>query len=69
MIYIYKLERIQRRVIKMIPELRDLSYERRLLKCGLTTLETMRLRGYQIEVFKIVKVMRILLIIITLFIH
>ena len=38
----------------MIPELRDLSYESRLLKCGLTTLETRRLRGDQIEVFKIV---------------
>ena len=38
----------------MIPELRDLSYESRLLQCGLTTLETMRLRGDQIEVFKIV---------------
>ena len=49
-----KLERIQRRATKMIPELRDLSYESRLLQCGLTTLETRRLRGYQIEVFKIV---------------
>ena len=38
----------------MIPELRDLSYESRLLQCGLTTLETRRLRGDQIEVFKIV---------------
>ena len=38
----------------MIPELRDLSDESRLLQCGLTTLETRRLRGDQIEVFKIV---------------
>ena len=38
----------------MIPELRDLSYESRLLQCGLTTLETRRLRGDQIEVFKTV---------------
>ena len=38
----------------MIPELRDLSYESRLLHCGLTTLETRRLRGDQIDVFKIV---------------
>ena len=37
----------------MIPELRDLSYEERLKICGLTTLETRRLRGDQIEVFKI----------------
>ena len=43
-----KLERIQRRATKMIPELRDLSYESRLLQCGLTTLETRRLRGGQI---------------------
>ena len=51
---IVKLERIQRRATKMIPELRDLSYESRLLQCGLTTLETRSLRGDQIEVFKIV---------------
>ena len=38
----------------MIPEMRDLSYQSRLLQCGLTTLETRRLRGDQIEVFKIV---------------
>ena len=38
----------------MIPELRDLSYESRLLQCGVTTLEIRRLRGHQIEMFKIV---------------
>ena len=38
----------------MIPELRDFNYESRLLQCGLTTLDTRRLRGDQIEVFKIV---------------
>ena len=48
------LERIQRRATKMVPELRDLSYEIRLLQCGLITLETRRLRGDQIEVFEIV---------------
>ena len=39
------LEKIQRRATKLIPE--------RLKECGLTTLETRRLRGDQIEVFKI----------------
>ena len=37
----------------MIPEFRDRSYVSRLLQCGLTTLEIRRLRGDQIEVFKI----------------
>ena len=51
-----KLERIQQRATKMIPELRDLSYESRLLQCGFTTLETRRLRGDQIGVLKILNV-------------
>ena len=37
----------------MIPKLRNISYEMRLKECGLTTQETRRLRGDQIEVFKI----------------
>ena len=47
------LDKIQRRATKLIPELRDLRYEERLKECGLTTLETRRLRGDQIKVFKI----------------
>ena len=43
------IEHIQRRATKIIPELRDLSYE----ECGLTTLETRRLRGDQIDFLKI----------------
>ena len=46
-------ERIQRRATEMIPELRDLSYEERIKECGLTTLETRRLRGDQIEFSRI----------------
>ena len=46
------LEGVQKRVTKMIPKLRNISYEMRLKECGLTTLETRRLRD-QIEVFKI----------------
>ena len=49
---IESLECIQR-ATKVIQELRDLSYEERLKECGLTTLETRRLRGDQIEDFKI----------------
>ena len=47
------LERVQKRATKMIPKLRKTSYEMRLKECGLTTLETRRVREDQIEVFKI----------------
>ena len=47
------LEKVQMITTKLIPGLRDLSYEEILKECGLTTLETRRLRGDQIEVFKI----------------
>ena len=47
------LERVQRRATKIIQKLRNISYEMRLKECGLTTPETRRLRGDQIEVFLI----------------
>ena len=50
---INKLERVQRKPTKRIPELKHLRYERRLLEYGLTTIETRRLRGDLIKVFKI----------------
>ena len=48
-----KLERVQRRATRLISEISQLSYEERLQQCRLTTLETRRTRGDQIEVFKI----------------
>ncbi len=47
------LEKIQRGATKLIPGLIYLRYEERLKDCGLKTLETQRLSGDQIEVFKI----------------
>ena len=44
------LEGVQRRATKMMQKFRNISYEMRLKECGLTTLETKRLRD-QIEVF------------------
>ena len=38
-----KFERVQRRATKLIPELKHVCYERCLLECRLTTLETRRL--------------------------
>ena len=47
------LERVQRRAIKTIQKLRNISYEMRLKDYVLTTLETRRLKEDQIKVFKI----------------
>ena len=54
-------ERIQRRATKIIPDLRYISYEERLKDSGLTTMETRRLREDQIEVFRILMGMKILI--------
>src|SRR6218665_985195 len=49
-----KLEKLQRRATKMIQGYKDLSYEERLIRCGLTTLEKRRSRGDLIEAYKII---------------
>lgn len=47
------LERVQRRVTKLPPEIRNLSYEERLLRYDITTLKARRERGDLIETYKI----------------
>lgn len=49
------LEKVQRRATKMIKGLSNKSYHERLSSLGLTTLETRRIRGDLIEVFKMLK--------------
>ena len=50
-----KLERVQRRLTKMIPRLRNMPYEERLKSLNLFSLSKRRMRGDLIEVFKIFK--------------
>ena len=50
-----KLERVQRRITKIIPRLRNKSYDERLEELNLFSLSKRRLRGDLIEVFKIFK--------------
>ena len=51
---IEELEKIQRRMTKLVPELKDLPYEERCKRMGLTSLEKRRVRGDLIETFKII---------------
>ena len=50
-----RLERVQARATKLIPEIRNKGYERRLQALDLLTLEQRRLRGQLIETFKIIR--------------
>jgi len=49
------MEKVQKRMTRMLPDLKNMSYPERLKILGLTTLESHRVRGDLIEVFKIVK--------------
>ena len=50
-----KLEKIQKRYIKMITECRGMTYEQRLHKLSLTTLEERHYRADMIQVYKVLK--------------
>ena len=47
------IEKVQRRVTRMVPGIGKLNYDERLKICGLTTLEQRRKRGDAIEVYKV----------------
>ena len=50
-----RLERVQRRATKLIPNIRNKSYENRLKQMNLFSLKKRRLRGDLIQVFKVLK--------------
>ena len=52
---ILSIGKVQRRVTKMIPSISALTYEERLKRTGLISLENRRLRPDLLEVFKILK--------------
>ena len=52
---IKRLEKVQRRATKLVPSIRNKSYEDRLKSLGLTSLEDRRIRGDLIQFFKFQK--------------
>ena len=50
------MEKVQKWMARMLPDLKNMSYPEKLKLLGLTRLESRRLRGDLIEVFKIVRV-------------
>jgi len=48
------LEKVQKRVTKLVPSLRHLPYPDRLKACNLTTLHYRQIRGDMVETYKIV---------------
>ena len=57
--HIRKLERLQRMATKMVPEMKDMTYEERLRAMDLPTLERRRERGDLIQIFKLLNRMDI----------
>ena len=47
------IEKVQKRAVRMVPGMRDLSYEEKLVKLGLTKLVERRFRGDMIETYKL----------------
>ncbi len=58
--HVKKVERLQRLATRMIPGFKELDYEERLRKLGLTTLEERRTRGDMITMYKLVNKIDIL---------
>ena len=52
--YIHELEKVQKRATRTIPSIRNFDYKTRLKQLNLMDLETRRLRGDLIQMFKIV---------------
>ena len=53
--YVEALERVQKIFTRMLPDMKGISYEERLEKFGLFSLDRWRLRGDLIKVYKIMR--------------